>query len=290
MNSGATIELSVGCSPTGHLLTEVGIGGQPPRLFLVDTAASGSLVSTPALPPDWEERIAEDAEGVVHGAGGALAKPRRFLRERLRLGGWASPEMELTVLDLSPLAARLGAPVAGVLGLDVLALGDLWLDLPAGRLFLSAGPEATRPAREAPHLFLHQPFRRSPDGFLLLDLELADRSGLTALLDLGAATSLLNEAAADRIPTAGDAPRPAGKAVALGADNRSVPVTPLSLGGLRLGGAEAPPFPVYAAPLPVFARLGLADSPAMLLGLDFFARRALGISFPGGILYVAAET
>lgn len=164
----------------------------------------------------------------------------------------------------------------------------LTLDLSARRLMMSAGK--SRPAIIASDLksFASAPFRLIADTLIALEVRLRD-VGATAILDLGAAVTVINQATANRILLSekdGGAIRTQG-AAALGAEGLGVAASPHTLEHIRLGAVEVTQFPVFIAELPVFETLGLHETPAMLLGLDFMADRIVGIDFSGGQIYLS---
>lgn len=279
-------------APSGHVLidavVEVRTGERVQIPFLLDTGASGSIVSRSVLPSTVLTAVESLTSGVIHSAAGRVTGNRDILRARLHLGVWTSPEIELTVLPLEELATIVGASLGGIIGLDLLALGELWLDLSAGRLMMSAGK--SRPAIIESDLksFTSAPFRLIADTLIVVEVRLRD-VGAAAVLDLGAAVTVINQAAADRILRSekdGGVIRTRG-AAALGAEGLGVAASPHILEHIRLGAVEVTQFPVYIAELPVFETLGLHKTPAMLLGLDFMADRIVGIDFSGEQFYLS---
>jgi predicted aspartyl protease len=278
-------------SPSGHALIdavlEVSTGERLRLPFLLDTGASGSIVSLAVLPSILRAAVETRTDGeAIHSAAGQVTGDRDVLRARLHLGAWESQEIELTVLPLGDLAAAVGVPLGGIIGLDLLALGELRIDLKAKRLTLSAG-ESREPALG----FASVPFRLIADALIVVDVQVDDVTA-AAILDLGAAITVINQAAADGImrPGAGGSrTQEAGtwEAAALGAQAAGVAAISCTLERIRMGAAEAEQFPVYIAELPVFETLGLHDTPALLLGLDFFADRIVVIDFSGRQVYTS---
>ena len=241
-------------------------------MFLLDTAASGSVASPGVLPDPALAAVETVPGGRIHGAAGAVPGDRQVLRTRLGLGPRRSHEVALSLLPLEDLAATVGAPLGGVLGLDVLGLGTVWLDLPAGRLVLSTGE-----TQADPDGFVQVPLRRLADELVIVDVRLGDVR-VAAVLDLGAAVSIVNTATAGLLLPAPDTTG-VHQATAYGADGPGLAAVPYQLGRLSLGGLEMPSLRTYVVDLPVFATLGLQEDPAMLLGLDVVADRTIGIDF-----------
>jgi predicted aspartyl protease len=286
------VEVPLERAPSGHVLIEAVVEvrtGERVRLpFLLDTGASGSIVSRSALPSTTLTAVEPVTSGVIHSAAGQVTGDRDILRARLNLEAWTSREIELTVLPLEGLATALGVPLGGIIGLDILALGELWLDLGNGRLMMSAGKSRLADIASDLKSFASAPFRLVADTLIAVEVRLRD-VGATAILDLGAAVTVVNQAAADRTLGSdedGGATGTRGTA-ALGAEGPGVAASPHTFEHIRLGTIEVTQFPVYIAELPVFETLGLHETPAMLLGLDFMTDRIVGIDFAAEQIYLS---
>src|SRR5262249_33235039 len=130
----------------------------------------------------------------VLGVGGYEQRPNAIPRS-LRLGGVALRRRTVTgdtsvTVGPIPLTEVAGRPVAGMLGRDFLALFDLDLDLPGGKLALYdvEGCEGrflpwTMPYNAIP--------AASPTANALVLQVTVDRHALRALLDSGASASLI---------------------------------------------------------------------------------------------------
>jgi hypothetical protein len=136
--------------------------------------------------------------------------------------------------------------------------------------------------------FASAPFRLVADTLIAVEVRLRDVSA-AAILDLGAAVTVINQAAADRTLGSYEDGGAIGTrgAAALGAEGLGVTASPHTLEHIRLGAIEVTQFPVYIAELPVFETLGLHETPAVLLGLDFMVDRIIGIDFPAEQIYLS---
>ncbi len=290
MDSGkhTIVEVPLKRGPAGHLLIRVGIDDQAALVFLIDTGASKSVISASTVSADARERVKADEAEKVHAAGGDLPEARMLPVDRLTLGSWACRQIELTVLDLEHLTPGLGIAIDGILGLDVLARYKLCLDLQDNRLALSSATGSESVCGKDLQTFVSQPFRQSDDGLIILEVELNNEVTMSAILDLGAATSLVNGAAAKLAALAETQPLEAREnSVALGADNRKLKVVSCRIDGVRIGAAEFPPMSVFVSDLPVFEMLGFDEEPVMLLGLDVLGDRVLGIDFDRRLFFVS---
>lgn len=287
------IELSVWRAPTRHLLAVVGIGEQC-RTFLVDTAASASVITAAVLRGHPHARLRASTGGRLRGSGGVEAKRTKVVRRRLIVGGCVTRQLPLTVANLDTVARAVGVAIDGVLGLDVLAQGDLCADLSANQVMLLP-PQSARSYlrhRQRRRSFVRHQFTRSAEGLVIVDVHIGDIA-VPAVLDFGAAKTILNTQAADALPRTLPPPRPPAasqrrqRARAIGIDNRSIAaraqrLTTPTIGALALRDVDA-----YVADLPVFSTLGFPNSPAMLLGLDLLDDLLIALDFKRTILYLS---
>jgi len=281
------VEVPLEPGPAGHLLVRVGLDHRAGLVFLVDSGASGSVIARSALWAEARERLTMDESEPVHAAGGSFAEATMLPVERLTLGSWERGRVELTVLDLAHLKTGLGTGIDGILGLDVLGQHELWLDLRHNRLILSweDGPEG--PLGLPVEKFASHSYRKSDDGLIVLEVTLNDTVEMPSILDLGAATSLINGVAArllrapqNRLPQADK------DTMALGADNRGVAAALQDIDRIQVGGVDLAPASVYVSDLPVFEKLGYAEQPIMLLGLDVLRGRVIGFNFERCLVYL----
>ncbi len=279
------IELSVWRAPTGHLLAAVGIGEQC-RTFLVDTAASASVITAAVLRDHPHARLRTSTGGRLRGSGGVAAKSTKVGRRRLIVGGCVTRQLPLTVANLDTVAKAVGVAIDGVLGLDVLAQGDLCADLCANQIMLLPPRSARSHLRQYRRTFVRHQFTRSAEGLVIVDVHIGDLV-VPAILDTGAATTILNAQAADALPRPPAASHARRSAKAVGIDSRTIAaraqrLTKPTIGGLALRDVDA-----YVADLPVFSTLGFPNSPAMLLGLDLLDDLLIALDFERRFLYLS---
>jgi hypothetical protein len=113
-------------------------------------------------------------------------------------------------------------------------------------------------------------------GLMRVDASLDGGAPFPAVFDLGASVSIVNAAAA-ATGHAQEAPGPRGKA--MGADGEAADIVPARFGRLDVGAFAFASPTLYVADLPVFATLGLAGGPAMILGLDQIGARTVTIDY-----------
>lgn len=263
----------------GYLSVPALVAGRPFSL-LVDTGAEGGLIdgavaAALALPVDMQRRT------ILQGTGGGGAVVPDIVIPDLRLGTARTGLLALGALSV-PVGALPGQPmivppVAGLLGSDVLARFDVEFDGPGGRLSLWRAPAGgCTPAPAWRGAYTELPAARL--GQRLTVTVVLDGVRLTALVDSGARSRILSQAAAARLGVTADrlAVDPGGEAS--GVDGRPVLYHWHRFGSLRVGeGVER---------APVLTVLPLHEPVDMLLGADWFARHAVWLSYGAGRVFV----
>ncbi len=125
----------------GQLLVEASAVGAPNGLFLFDTGAARSLVSSgyvTAIPGAALGRAAE-----IRGYGGAVRGAREARGVRVEFQSLRTPDAPIPAVDLSLRSRMGGVEVAGYLGLDLLSEARITIDTRARRVVVD-GPTAGR--------------------------------------------------------------------------------------------------------------------------------------------------
>jgi predicted aspartyl protease len=247
-----------------HMTVPVTINGQGPFPFMVDTGANISCVA---------QRVAK-ALGLpmepprhVHTVVGVRAQPLAHVGE-LRVG-------DLKRRDLSVLALAIDDPkLCGVLAVDWLQNQRLTLDFIRNSLeFAPSRHEFTRPGRVVVAA------RRRQGQLTIVEAELGERP-VSALIDSGSEASLCNSALRrmlDRIGAPQLRPHLVRMVTILG---EAFAGEMIYLPFLRLGGLQLGNVPVVQSDSHVFEIWGVADEPAVLLGMDLLRQfRAVSLDF-----------
>jgi predicted aspartyl protease len=259
----ATGQAPLTLAPTGHPVVPVLVDGRP-ATFVLDTGAEGSAVY-----PDFARERAlplvadrERLEGQTSGAD----LPLRQIAS-LAIDGHSSGPLRAVELPARPDLARLD----GIVGLD--AIGDRLLDfdMPNGRAALLDRAQADAAIQGAGRPIAA---RRMAGGLLALPVRIGKVRGW-AVIDTGARETRINTrfARAAGLPLSGDATMLAGATQTLLAQRGSV-APRIDLPGRAIRDAR-----VQVADLPVFEVFGIAQEPAMLLGIDHLRRYRLLIDF-----------
>jgi len=247
----------------GFALVRAEVGGRAVTLLL-DTGAQGMLL-LPETAARLGLRAVPGQTTRLLGTGGVREAPNVWLRE-LTLGGMPLPGGSVPVVAL-PGVPLTDPPLAGLLGAPLLAAYDVDLDLQAGRLMLLA-PTGCAPPGQAVGLQL------MPDGDVSVPVQV-NGAPLLAIADTGTRATLIADTAARRLGLDG----PVAASTARGIDGQRMQLRPVRLREFRVGGDVSLNVPVAATALQI-------EPAEMLLGLDFFLRRRVWISYAARVMVV----
>ncbi len=240
----------------GFALVEAEVGGQAVTLLL-DTGAQGMLLLPEAAAQLGLRAIPGQTTRLL-GTGGAREAPNVLLRG-LAVGGVPLPGGSVPVVAL-PGVPVTEPPLAGLLGAPLLEVYDVDLDLRAGRILLLA-PTGCAPPGPAVELQV------LPNGDALAPVRI-NGAPVLAIPDTGTRATLIADTAARRLGLDG----PVAASTARGIDGQRMQLRPVRLRELRVGGDVSLDVPAAVTALQV----GPAE---MLLGLDFFLRHRVWISY-----------
>lgn len=200
--------------------------------------------------------------------------------------------LEFVVTDMS----QFPGSFAGIVGNDIFRRYSLVLDIPAQRLELS---DAARPALGPRMVCIPnaRPERQANmAGFSLAKVDVrlaasAPASPVVAVIDSGAAISILNWPAVRALGLSPGDPGLKERARPRGINGASSGPTTysLQLEGLTLAGWDVSATEIRVSDFPVFEAIGLADTPAMILGADILHQRAFGIGKGAAEFCVASD-
>lgn len=251
--------------------------------FIVDTAANASVIS-----PATRDAIGltqSDGQAVdVTGAGGEV-KYQALEVPEFGVGGYSRPNFGVVVIDLSRFKKNPAQPYAGILGNNFLSDFDVEINVPASKLRLYPH----RPDGSASTLKLDErssvPNEAADKGFIVLKV-LIEGKPVTAIIDTGAPTSVLNWAAARQAGVTTETKGLKRREKGTGGLGSQVADTYLyRFKRVTAGRTKFKVGEVRIADLSVFKTLGLGDKPAMLFGVDMLRDRALFVSYSTKKLY-----
>lgn len=250
----------------GHVLVPVSVNGGEARPFVIDTAASQTVLGRKEYaelgstsPP------AADYGGHARGAHGSFAAQLVRL-ESVSLWDERQSGQLAALMTLDDLTPGKVPDFAGVLGVPFLSNYRLDLDYPARKLMLEPQDgdlpacDICDPAASVPLGMLHGGLRSVPVTVNGLQMR--------ALFDTGASRTILNEAAVAALGLAD-----AGMGESIGTVS------------LALGSLPARDHQVSRIALPVFRTLGLDDEPALILGIDYLGAGRTVVDLQAGLVW-----
>ena len=242
------------------------------RQFVFDTGAEGSAVYA-----NFAEEAGFKAAGSeqVQGQTGTTDVPLVGLG-RLTLDGTTKDGLEAVKLDPRPD----GVPLAGIVGLDLFGDRMIDFDLPRKRLALLAPGQ--RPLKG-------DGIAATPTTGDLLTIPV--RIGpvtATAVIDTGARKTRINWKLGTLLGL--DPAKVAKGDTIQGATNTAFETGATRVADVHLGDRILKDAPVLVADLPVFEAFGVADHPAIILGLDWLTETRMVIDFPARLVWFEAAT
>lgn len=252
------VESSLYAAPTkpdrvGRMLAAVEVNGSGPYRFIIDLGANRSALSS---------RLAEQlglatlgGETVeVHGVTGSAVVPMAQVDE-LRVG-------TLVLLDqaMPILAGAVFADADGILGVDELQQSRIEVDFRNDRVRIGASDR-----RRAPHGYLTVPARTMYQGLLLVAGRVGDVP-TNVVIDTGAQYTIGNQALKEALLRRLRNHRPGS--VVTGATPGTIGGSTSFTPGIKIGEASLSNVPVTFSDLHVFKLWGLADEPALIVGMD----------------------
>ncbi len=269
---------------SGRLLVPVRIAGHDSLVFILDTAAGGSVIS-----PGTRDRLGIDpaaGETVqVSGASGVAG----FLRVPLppvSVGGEEVAGLSAVVTEMARFRHSAGPAYAGILGNDFLRAFDVEVDVPAGRLRLWRHGRGAAPVpRDAPAAVANL---SSIPGFVMFDVAVGDTTA-RAILDSGARRSILNWRAAAGAGVSRGTPGMQVERAAGGMSGDTVESHRYRFERVGVGGLRFPELEMRISDLPVFRSVGLAERPAMIVGVDVMRTCRVFISYSEGRVHLCGS-
>lgn len=263
-----------------RMTVPVTIADAGPYRFIVDTGAERTVISrqlaqTLGLPAGRQVRVTAMADSV---SVGTVRIPSIAVTKAKQIGGKA---IEAPALEQQ----NLGAP--GMLGID--ALQDHALDIDFDRSEMAVTPSTRRRPRGAgPDEVVVQ--AKSLFGQLVVTDASYAGTRVRVVIDTGSAVTMGNPALRRRVERRSAGLRPISLMSVTGA---YLTADYTQVRRMNLGGIEMADIPVAFADALPFKRFGLADKPALLLGMDTlklfrrvsidFANREIRFQLPQGV-------
>ena len=246
MEPGAPDLLATGTA-TRRLTVPVSVANQGPFAFIVDTGAERSVVT----------RELAAALNLDRGTGARLfdfsgsSAVNTVMVPSLSVGSRTSTALEAPLLAMANVGAQ------GMLGVDALQGYKVVIDF--GRKRMSLVP-AKRHASGEVVIRAH-----SRVGQLILTRATFDGKPIAVVIDTGSSISVGNSAMR---ALAKRAPRPLGPVSITSVTGRSFDADVVAVDNILIGGLRFDNFGLSFSDVPPFERLGLRDTPALILGMN----------------------
>ena len=265
----AAAEVPIRIAASGHATVPVE-GSFGVRQFVFDTGAEGSAVYASFAD---EAGLVSAGSEQLQGQTGVADVPLVRL-DRLSLDGATKAPLDAVKLD----PRRDGVPLAGIVGLDLFGDRTVDFDLPRKRLALLAAGE--RPI-EGEGL----PATPTTGNLLTVPVKIGAVTA-TAVIDTGARKTRINWKLGRLL---GMDPASIAKGDTIqGATNKAVETGATRVADVQLGERKLIDAPVLVADLPVFEAFGVADKPAIILGLDWLDTTRMVVDFPARLVWFEA--
>lgn len=258
-------EVPITVAQSGHPVVPVSSSAFGPTQFVLDTGAQGTAVYATF----GEQAGLAPSTATISLVGQTGAADLPVLRVPALLLDGVSADVDAVVLPDRPD----GVPLAGIVGLDVFGRSLLDFDFPRRRAALHASGTSLDATRDVAPLAA----ARTAGDLLTVQIDLNGVTA-TAVLDTGARKTRINWALGRLLGL--DAAQLETGEVIRGATGTPISTSIGAIGAVRLGTTSLLDAPVLIADLPVFEVFGVADRPAVILGLDWLEATRLIIDFP----------
>jgi predicted aspartyl protease len=267
-----TADVPIAIAPTGH--ATVPVEGQfGVRQFVLDTGAEGSAIYAGFAD---EAKLPTAGKELLQGQTGASETPLVKLAF-VTLDGTRKDNLEAVRLD--PRAD--GVPLAGIIGLDVFGDRTVDFNLPNKRLALLQPGQ--RPSGLAGDGVLATP---TTGNLLTVPVTIGGVTAV-AVIDTGARKTRINWKLGRAL---GIDPSAIAKGDTIqGATNTAIETGATKVSNVRMGDRTLATAPVLVADLPVFEAFGVADRPAVILGLDWLFETRMVVDFPARRVWFLAD-
>lgn len=267
----ALAEVPIEFAASGHATVPVE-GSFGVRQFVFDTGAEGSAVyANFADEAGLKSTGSEQLQGQT-----GIAEVQMIQLGRLALDGTVKTSIE--AVRLNPRAD--GVPLAGIVGLDLFGDRTVDFDLPRMRLAVLA-------PGQRPQGLVGPGMSATPTTGNLLTIPVKIGAVIaTAVIDTGARKTRINWKLGNQL---GIDPASIAKGDTIqGATNTAIETGATRIVDVHLGDRVLADAPVLVADLPVFEAFGVADRPAIILGLDWLDATRMVIDFPARLVWFEA--
>jgi predicted aspartyl protease len=275
-SANATVPLSYAAS--GHPTVPTLVEGKGPFEFVIDTGAEGTALYSAFARQQGLKLIEGKAETLQGQTGAASLSLARV--STLSVDGRTVKDVEAVIL---PDRAD-GVALPGIVGLDLLGSYVVELDVPGGRVALH--PPGTSARTLGGDGIKGTKAVKLAGGLLGLPIVINGVLGV-AVLDTGARDTRINWRFATAAGLSAASAGLKSDGIIQGATNSPVAVARADIGTIDLGGIRRTGVSLRIVDLPVFEAFGVADRPAMILGMDLLRDVHLIADFPAQMVWMA---
>lgn len=258
----------------GRVMTPVFVNGVGPFAFMVDTGASSSVIGPRvarrlSLVPDTA------TPKLLRGITGSEVVPT-VLVDNITAGG-----IELGRSSLPVVEPRVFADADGIFGADAFARGCLRVDFARGKLVIL---DRGCPRVDDPWETIRA--RTGFGGLIVVDAHVGSTRAL-GIIDTGAERSLGNPALLATLKLSKRAEKDQSKTQVYAATSQAVFGNLVTTPKVRLGGVSVGNLQVVYGDFEVFKIWGVADQPAIVLGIDVLGMTdQMMIDYKRSVMYV----
>ena len=253
------LERGDGASP----VIQARVNGQGPFAFVLDTASSGTTLDAPRIallhPP--REPSPDQAQGMGGAVQVDLYRIAAFEAGPIQRRDFVSPEIDPPSFD--------SHDIAGLAGVDL--FGEAMAVWRPAQACVSVRPSGVADAD-----WVSIPTDWQRPWRILVPIRIGTATGW-GLLDTGAQHTTLNPAFAAALHIKADA-LPSGGQIT-GIDGEPLDLGQAQIENVEIGRWRWPTTPVKVGALPVFDRLGPADTPLAIIGIDWLGDRGFAIDY-----------
>lgn len=244
---------------TRRMAVPVMVGGQGPFSFLVDTGAERTVIA----------RELADRLKLVEGAKLRLAT----IGSSTTVASYRVAALQMTDLHMggfeAPAFAGRHIGAAGLIGVDMLEQRRVLIDFRKESMAILETKRRARPIiRDEDAIVVTA---RTMAGRLILSQARIDGRRIDVIVDTGAQTSVGNPALQRLVAQRRQHRLPFSPTILNAVSGEEVPAVRTAINRISIDGIEVTDLPVSFADAQAFRALGLADRPALLLGMDSLA-------------------
>ena len=268
-----------------RVIVELGIDGLDEQYFILDMAASKSVVS-PLLKSQLKLNPDDITVDTVHGASGQ--RSMEFVNlPQVTFAGYPFDGIDAVVFESGIFKAYGDKNVQGILGVDVLRHFDLSINLNENLIKI----RPVEPSEEDPGTAeTGIPFEsKAMPGFVEFEIDV-NGTPMNAFFDTGGKQSILNWKAAEALGIDRDSEQIRVKESGTqGIDGGREETFLYTFDQLQIGPASLTNNEVKIADLPVFDLMGYSDSPVILIGIDFMIECSVDINYSSNTLELCED-